>query len=209
MKIRPFLTTILFLSLSFTCFATKHIIFLHNKFLETHTLNDDHPQYGKVELNKINLKFKNAGFNVISNRRLPNRRLQEYTNTVISQIDSILDKHSSDTITVIGTSKGGYIAQMVSTQLNNPKLNFVFIGCFQDSDVKEYPNINFCGNILTIYEKSDPFGVSAIKRKQTSKLAIPNFKEVELNTGLDHGFLFQALDAWINPCIKWAKNDYK
>lgn len=135
--------------------------------------------------------------------------MQEYTNTVISQIDSILDKHSSDTITVIGTSKGGYIAQMVSTQLNNSKINFVFIGCFQDSDLKEYPNINFCGNILTIYEKSDPFEVSAIKRKQTSKLDIPNFKEVELNTGLNHGFLFQALDAWINPCIKWANNNYK
>jgi hypothetical protein len=208
MKVKPFLTTTLFLSLSLTCFATKHVIFLHNKFLETHTLNDQHYLYGKVEFNKITMDLKNAGFNVIADRRLPNKTLQEYTNYVVAQIDSILDKRSSDTITVVGTSKGGYIAQMVSTQLNNPKLNFVFIGCFQESDIQYFPEINICGNILYIYEKSDKYGTSAVERKETSQLKISNFKEIELNTGLKHGFLFKAMDEWLNPTIKWANCKY-
>ena len=191
------------------CIAKKHIIFLHNKFLETHNVNESHPKYGKVQLNEIKQKFKNAGFSTLINKRNSATKSDSAINQVIHQIDSIHKINSKDTITVIGTSKGGYLAQMVSSKLKNPKINFIFIGCFQESDIKEYPNINFCGNILTIYEQTDPFGVSAIKRKQTSKLFIPNFKEVELNTGLNHGFLFQALDTWINPCIKWANNNYQ
>jgi hypothetical protein len=81
-----------------------------------------------------------------------------------------------------------YIAQFVSTFAKNSDLNFVFIGSFQDSDIEEFASINFCGNILTIYEKTDIYGVTAIERKKTSKLKIKKFKEIELNTGLKHGF---------------------
>jgi hypothetical protein len=206
MKLLPLIFLLLFGNI---CTAKKHIIFLHNKFLETHTVKEAHLKYGKVQLNEIKHKFKKAGFSILINKRNSSVKSDSAVNQVIHQIDSIHKINSKDTITVIGTSKGGYLAQMVSSKLKNPKINFVFIGCFQESDIKEYPNINFCGNILTIFEKTDPFGVSAIKRKQTSKLPIPNFKEVELNTGLNHGFLFQALDTWINPCIKWGSNNYQ
>lgn len=46
-------------------------------------------------------------------------------------------------------------------------------------------------HVLTIYEKSDDYGVSAIRRKETSRLPIPHFKEIELNTNLGHGFLYK------------------
>ena len=206
MKLLPLISLLLFGNI---CAAKRHIIFLHNKFLETHTINESHPKYGKVQLNEIKQKFKQAGFAILVNKRNRATKSDSAINQVIHQIDSIHKINTKDTITVIGTSKGGYLAQMVASKLKNPQINFVFIGCFQESDIKEYPNINFCGNILTIFEKTDPFGVSAIKRRQTSQLPIPNFKEVELNTGLNHGFLFRALDTWINPCIKWANNDYQ
>ncbi|WP_278022076.1 hypothetical protein [Flavobacterium ginsengisoli] len=112
-------------------------------------------------------------------------------------------------ITVIGTSKGGYIAQFVSTFVANPDMNFVFIGCFMDTDIDQIPDLNWCGNILTIYEKSDIYGVSAIKRKETSKCKIDHFKEIELNTGLKHGFLYKVADNWIAPSKKWANGNYE
>ncbi len=127
-----------------------------------------------------------------------------------NQIDSLkLNGVKSNDITIIGASKGGYIAQYVSTISKDSHLNFVFIGAYQDSDIKEIPEINFCGNILNIYEKSDEYGVSAIKRKELSKLPIPHFKEVELNNGLKHGFLYIASDDWIKPCKMWAKQNYE
>jgi hypothetical protein len=91
---------------------------------------------------------------------------------------------------------------------NNPNLNFVFIASFRNNDIQDIPEINYCGNILTIYEKSDPFGVSALERKKMSTCEIKHFKEIELNNGLGHGFLFKPLKEWIEPTINWAKGNY-
>lgn len=213
------LLTILFTALYiFTAFSQektpnkdqRYIFFLHNKFIEENDLNTAHPEYGKAEYNEILASFRKDNFIVFSEKRKKNTNVADYAEKIVKQIKSLLKKGISPSkITVIGTSKGGYIAQFVSTYLANPDVNFVFIGCFRDVDIEEIPDINFCGNILTIYEKSDIYGVSAVKRKETSKLKVNHFKEIELNTNLKHGFLYKALDEWIVPCKKWANGNYE
>lgn len=189
----------------------NYIFFLHNKFLEENPDGTFADKYNiTVDYKGIMKSFKEDDFIVFSEKRKPETNAQEYAKKIVQQIDSLLLKGvQPNHITVIGTSKGGYIAQFVSTFAKNPNLNFVFIGSFQDTDITEIPTINFCGNILTIYEKTDFFGVSAIKRKETSKLKINHFKEIELNTGLKHGFLYIASDEWIKPCKMWAKRNYE
>lgn len=186
-----------------------YIFFLHNRFLEEHSLDEAHPEFGKVKYLEIISEFEKEGFKVISEKRAGNINARDYALHVKEQIDSLLLKGvSANKITVIGTSKGGYIAQYVSSFAKNPELNFVFVASYQDSDIDNIPEINFCGNILSIYEKSDTYGVSAVRRKEISNLKICNFKEIELNTGLRHGFLFLPLAEWIKPSVKWAKQDY-
>lgn len=188
----------------------NYIFFLHNKFIEENDSEVKHPEYGKAAYSEIIKAFKKDDFIVLSEKRKKNTDTEEYAEKIVSQIDSLLKIGvKPNHITIIGTSKGGYIAQFVSTIIANPNLNFVFIGCYQETDIENFPEINFCGNILTIYEKSDILGVSAIKRKMTSKLKINNFKEIELNTNLKHGFLFKPLKEWIEPCKMWAKRNYK
>ncbi|WDF61387.1 alpha/beta hydrolase [Flavobacterium sp. KACC 22758] len=213
------LLTILFTALyTFTAFSQektpnkdqRYIFFLHNKFIEENDLNTAHPEYGKAEYNEILASFRKDNFIVFSEKRKKNTNAADYAEKIVKQIKNLLKKGvSPNKITVIGTSKGGYIAQFVSTYLANPDVNFVFIGCFRDVDIEEIPDINFCGNILTIYEKSDIYGVSAVRRKETSKLKVNHFKEIELNTNLKHGFLYKALDEWIVPCKKWANGNYQ
>ncbi|WP_343697658.1 alpha/beta hydrolase [Flavobacterium sp.] len=209
-----FLISFLFSQLSFGQTQTsnkdqRYIFFLHNKFIEENDLNTAHPEYGKAEYNEILASFRKDNFIVFSEIRKKNTNASNYAKKIVKQIKNLLKKGvSPNKITVIGTSKGGYIAQYVSTYLANPDVNFVFIGCFRDVDIQEIPDINFCGNILTIYEKSDIFGVSAVKRKETSKLKINHFKEIELNTNLKHGFLYKALDEWLLPSKKWAEGNY-
>lgn len=188
-----------------------YVFFIHNKFLEENPDGTFAKDYNvKVEYNEILKSFKNDGFIVFSEKRQPKTNAVEYAKKVVKQIDSLISKGvQPNHITVIGTSKGGYIAQFVSTFAKNPNLNFVFIGSFQDTDIEEIPTINFCGNILTIYEKSDVYGVTATKRKETSKLKINQFKEIELNTRLKHGFLYIASDEWIQPCKMWARRNYE
>lgn len=41
--------------------------------------------------------------------------------------------------------------------------------------------------------------------KVNSKSNVTKFKEIELTTGLKHGFLFKALPEWIKPTITWVK----
>ncbi|WP_417592000.1 alpha/beta hydrolase [Owenweeksia hongkongensis] len=204
---------ILFYSLLSACVNDddeRFVFFLHNRFLEEHGLNESHPEFGKVEYSKIINEFEKAGLNVISEKREGNVNAREYAITVVAQIDSLLKTGiAASNITVIGTSKGGYIAQYVSTFANNPDLNFVFIASFRNSDIQNIPEINYCGNILTIYEKSDLYGVSAIARKENSTCKIVHFHEIELNTGMGHGFLFKSLKVWIDPTIKWSKGNYE
>jgi esterase/lipase len=203
---------ILFCSIMFAC-GTKNedrfIFFLHNRFIETHELNELHPEFGRTEYKEIVSEFEKSGFKVISEKRNGNVNARDYAVGIESQIDSLIKTGiESQKITVVGTSKGGYIAQYVSTLANNQNLNFVFIASFRNNDIQNIPEINYCGNILTIYEKSDHFGVSALERKKTSTCEIKHFREIELNTKMGHGFLFKPLKEWIEPTIKWANGNY-
>ena len=204
---------ILFCSALYACGQTsddRFIFFLHNRFLEEHGLDESHPEFGRTEYKEILAAFENCGFKVISEKRNGNVNAREYALEMVSQIDSlILSGTDPGKITIVGTSKGGYIAQYISTFANNPKLNFVFVASYRNADLENIPEINYCGNILTIYETSDPFGVSAIQRKENSNCKIKHFKEVELNTGLGHGFLFKPLKEWIEPTKKWANGNYE
>jgi hypothetical protein len=187
-----------------------YIFFLHNKFIEEHELEAEHPEYGRAEYEEIIKSFEKDDFIVLSEKRSKETDVEKYAEKIVLQIDSLLAIGiESNHITVIGTSKGGYIAQFVSMLMANPNVNFVFIGSFQETDMENHPEINFCGNILTIYEESDVYGVSAVKRKETSKLKINKFKEIELHTNLKHGFLFKALPEWIEPSKMWAKRNYE
>ncbi|MDT0651011.1 alpha/beta hydrolase [Autumnicola edwardsiae] len=187
----------------------RYIFFLRNRFLETHQLHESHAEYGRTEYKEIVAEFANNGFTVISEKRNENVNARDYAVGIVNQIDSLIRMGTKpNNITIVGTSKGGYIAQYISTLKGHPELNFVFIASFRDNDIENIPEINYCGNILTIYEKSDPFGVSAIRRKNNSSCEIKHFKEIELNTGMGHGFLFKPLKEWIEPTIKWANGNY-
>jgi len=215
--LQKLLFTFSLLLLSITIFSQtkanpeqRYIFFLHNAYVEQNDLSVAHPEYGKAEYHEILASYRKDNFTVFSEIRSKNTNAAKYAKKIVKQIKNLLkDGVPANKITVIGTSKGGYIAQYVSIYLGNPDVNFVFIGCFRDQDIAQIPEINFCGNILTIYEKSDEYGVSAIRRKETSKLRINHFKEIELNTNLKHGFLYKASDEWIAPSKKWANANYE
>ncbi len=187
----------------------KYIFFLHNRFIQLFDLNVVHPEYGRAEYNEILNQFRDSGFTVLSEKRPHDTRTEEYANKIKNQIDSLLNSGvSPDHITIVGTSMGGYIAQYASTYLKNPDLNFVLIGCYMENDIQTMPEIQLCGNILSIYEKSDTLGVSMQKRIEASQNKIPNFKEIELDTRLQHGFLYHPMEEWMKPTMQWAHGDY-
>lgn len=213
MKITSHLKKIILISCFFLCtnfvFAQHYILFLHNKFIEENESGIKHPHYGIAQYDEILDYYTKENFVVISEKRPANTDAKTYARKVTKQIDSLISKGVKPSkITVIGTSKGGYIAQFVSSLAKNKDLNYVFIGSCAEEDVVKIPDINFSGNILSIYEKSDVIGQSCTNMKFKSVNIVSRFKEIELNTGLKHGFLFKALPEWLEPSSKWAKQKY-
>jgi hypothetical protein len=183
--------------------AQNYVIFLHNMFTELYPLNEVHPEYGRCEYPEIVAAFRKEGFIVLSEKRPKGTNGDAYAQKVAMQVDSLIAKGIKPShITVIGTSKGGYIAQVASGLLKNTNINYVFIGCCDDSTAMHY-----YGNVLSIYEHSDVWHSCKLS-KDNSGNSIKHFKEIELNTGKKHGFLYHPLDEWIKPSVKWAKQDY-
>lgn len=185
--------------------AQHYVFFLHNRFLEEHRVGAYSKKYDcKVEYPQILDSLRKADLIVISELRPSNTYAHQYSQKVVGQIDSLQKMGvKSSQITVVGTSKGGYIAQYVSNALKNKEMNFVFIGSCAGNN----PEVKFYGNILSIYESSDSIGRSCSIMRDKSD-GINDYKEIELNTGLQHGFLYRALPAWLQPTIAWAKQKH-
>ncbi|WP_185117560.1 alpha/beta hydrolase [Chryseobacterium sp. PMSZPI] len=178
---------------------------MHNKFLEEHSLQEKHPKYGTAEYEEVLDRLRDNNTIVISEKRKAGTEPSVYAEKVKKQIDSLMKKGiPAEHITVVGTSQGGYIAQYVSYYEKNPQLKFVFIGAsFKDDSLEKDNNFRLYGKILSITEKSDDGHVSLSQEQRFIRSDIKDFKEIELATGMNHGFLFKALDAWIVPVKDW------
>lgn len=195
---------------AFNSSAEKYLFYLHGKILEDQGANASNPYFGIYKYNDILAAFRKEGFAVISEVRKKNTDVEQYADQVTDQINELLKKGiPANDITVVGASKGAVIAMFVSTLLKNKDVNFVFLAACNDGNFESFPEINFYGNILSIYEKSDDIGESCIRFKNKASTTINHYKEIEINTGLHHGFLFQPLPEWVTPTVKWSNGDYK
>lgn len=187
----------------------RYVFFLHNMFLETAGLEDAHPEYGKAEYREIVAAFEKEGFTVISEIRKRGTDGVVYAQKIKGQIDSLLGKGvKANAISVVGTSKGAYIAWHVAALVKKRQMNYVLIGICNETTLADNRSIEPCGNILSIYEKSDVLGQTCISLKSSSS-CIAAFKEIELHTGKKHGFLYKADPLWLKPAINWAKGNYE
>lgn len=187
--------------------SQHYIFYLHGKIVENQGPDavDNANGYGAYKYYDILDSLKKGKTIVISEVRPKDTQVKIYALKVKKQIDSLLKMGvAARDITVIGASKGSIIAMYASSLLKNSSVNYVFMAaCYEDESDQE---INFYGNILSIYEKSDAAG-SCMKIKNRSA-GINHYKEIEINTGLRHGFLYKPLKEWINPAKQWASNNY-
>lgn len=187
----------------------RYIFYLHGRIVEDQGANahDDKNGFGDYQYNDIVEAFRAQGLIVISEVRPRNTLVEDYAQKVKRQVDSLLKKGvKPEHITVLGSSKGSSIAMTACTLLRNSKMNFVFMSACSES---ANPDIEFCGNILSIYEKSDGWAQSCAAFKKHSRSSMPHYKEIGLNTGLRHGYLYKPLKDWMEPAIKWAKGGYE
>jgi hypothetical protein len=193
-------------------FSQGIIFYLHGKIVEDQGIPaiDTLQGYGTYQYEDILDAFRQKKFTVISEVRERATNPFDYARKLAQRIDSCIKKGvAPDQITVIGASKGAVIAMICSSYLGNKDVNYVFLAGCNKELLEGFSDIKFQGNILSIYEKSDDIGRSCSGFKNRPLQIIPHYKEIELHTGLKHGFLYRPLPEWVMPAIKWAANDYK
>jgi uncharacterized protein YbbC (DUF1343 family) len=187
---------------------SNYLFYLHGRIIEDQGVNAISKDYGVYEYRKILDTLKAAGFKVISEARPRNTDNDVYASKVVKLIDSLIKaKVPGENITVVGASKGAGIAIHVSSKLKNKKVNFVIMGVCGDDMDYSLDEFKVCGNILSIFEKSDPFASSCQKLFLMKSNCLGKSKEVELNLGLGHGFLYKPYKEWVVPAINWAKEN--
>jgi hypothetical protein len=180
---------------------SRYLFYLHGRIVEQGR-RPTSPQHGVYEYDQILDTFKQHGFVVISEQRSKGTDVEQYAAKVAGQIKHLIKEGvSPQHITVVGASQGSWIAMLASTYLKNRGINFVLIaGCSGEDELLKLVNLH--GNVLSIYERTDVAGTCQKVRDDAT--GIDKYEELELNTGLRHGFIYRPMLEWIEPTIAWA-----
>jgi hypothetical protein len=111
-------------------------------------------------------------------------------------------------ITILGASKGGYIAILTSNMLKNNELNFVIMAVCNPETIEDlkFQQVFLYGNVLSIYDSIDEFGGSCKGLLPTSKdQGRGKFNEIVLEVGIGHRILYKPLKEWITLVVEWAR----
>jgi hypothetical protein len=180
----------------------RYLIYLHGRIIEDEGRRPTSPDFGTYEYDAILDILRRSGFVALSDRRPPGTDSDSFATHVAQQVDSLLRLGvSPQAITVVGFSKGGWIAILASSRLHNPALSFVFMGACGPWAFQ--PDLHVTGRLLSLYETSDSLGVSCApmfaNRSPGSQI-----REIPLSLGLGHGTFFQPRSAWLDPVLAWA-----
>lgn len=182
--------------------SMKHIFYLHGMIIEVQGIKAVSPQFGPYEYTTIVDSLKATGAKVHAEVRTEKTDFNEFGKKVSKQIDDLIAKGvvPSD-ITVIGASKGGMIAMYIS-DMNLNKVNYVLLGSSSEFTRKTF-DWNLHGNILGIYEKSDTVAGDNYQYWIDKSTNASKFEQLQINTGLGHGFLYTPNKAWLKPMKEW------
>lgn len=186
--------------------SSRYAFYLHGRIVEERGRRPVDPGFGPYEYDAILDSLRRAGLTVLSEQRAPGIAIDTFVTRVTGQVDSLLRAGvPAASITVIGFSRGGAIAILASSRLNNPALNFVFMAACGPWAF-ERPDIRVTGRILSLYETSDTLGVSCaplFERRGAGSVV----REVPIALGLGHGTFYQPRPEWLAPAIAWARGD--
>jgi hypothetical protein len=181
---------------------------LHGKILEDQELPAISQKYGEYQYVEILKRLGIDGAVVVSEKRAANTQEIEYAEKVSVQLRALLAANvPAKSISVVGASKGSYIAIYVSHLMKNSALNFVLLGSCHPSLVEQFntAGITVYGNILAIrdYQDLDLSGSCDELAAHSKGVGLGRYQELVLRIGTGHGILYEPLDEWLGPTIRW------
>jgi hypothetical protein len=189
----------------------QYMFYLHGKIIEDQGIPAISETFGEYEYEAILEELSRHGFFVISEVRSKDTHAESYARKVAGQVNTLLDAGvPTKNITVVGVSKGAWIAIQVSHLLANEEVHFVILAICNPVALEVFRKnqIALKGNILSIYDGVDEFAGSCQELFSFSEgKGISTYDEIVLDVGTGHGILYQPLDAWVIPTVQWASGD--
>ncbi len=189
----------------------EYLFYLHGRIIEDQGIPAISSEFGEYQYHDILESFREHDFVVISEQREANTDAFIYAQKVSEQIRTLMEAGvSAEKITIVGASKGAFIAIFTSHLVYENKISYVFLGGCPTDELSFLiqDRMYLHGNILSIYDSADKFADSCKPFFLFSQgHGIGNYDEIVLDIGTGHGILYQPLDEWILPTVAWAKHN--
>lgn len=189
--------------------GSQYLFYIHGRIIEEQGIPAISPDFGEYEIGAILDELSQHEFVVISEQRPKNADSMVYARKIATQVRKLLNAGvPAKNITIVGASKGGYIAIMTSDILKNNELNFVIMAICNPETVKdlEFQQVFLYGNVLSIYDSVDEFGGSCEGLLPLPRGQGPGkYDEIVLEIGIGHEFLYKPLKEWIIPVVEWSR----
>ena len=184
----------------------RSVISLHGKIVETDGRTAVSPEHGPYEFDAIVEALRDDSTTVIAPLRAAGAGVVAHADSTAQRIRQLMAEGvKPERITVVGASKGGVIALVTSTRLDEPAVGYVVLGaCYADLEKDFQPRLH--GRVLSIYEASDS-GAQSCKAAFAASPGIAGHSEIRLETGLGHGFLFRPMREWVEPARGWVRRN--
>lgn len=182
--------------------ARRWLFYVHGRILELQGREAVSPEFGRYEYDAILKAFAARGFEVVSEVRTAEGGAA-FPARLAGQVGRLRQAGvPAERITVVGASKGGFLALAAAAELQHPGLSFVVLaGCGAES-VALAPRLR--GRVLSIYDTADRFSPSCRATFEAAPLLTAG-REVVLKLGHDHGLLYRPYPEWLEPAMRWAR----
>lgn len=184
----------------------EYLFFLHGKIVEEQGIRPSSPKYGVYEYEAILRAFAGQGFTVISEARPKDTPVRPYAEKVAAQVRELLARGvPPGRITVVGFSKGGVIALLVSTLLANDRVHFAFLAACNPK-VQESLDPRLRGRVLSLWDDPDEYASSCAPIFARSPKPLVH-QEVVFHDGLGHGYFFRPQKGWVERVAAWTRKN--
>jgi len=186
------------------------VIYLHGRIVQAEqSPRPVHPRFGPYELDAILGAFRAAGFVVDGGIRPKDDAVESAADRTASRVRELLASGvPPGRIGVVGASMGAGIALLASARLQEPEVRFAVLGACLSANVSALSASEGRGprgRILSIREKSDELTEPCPAFVQGSAAPGLQAREMVLETGLAHGFLYRPLPEWFDPVVSWLR----
>lgn len=184
--------------------TTHHIFYLHGRIVELQGRDAVHERFGPYQYDQILDSLAATNATLHSETRTADTGFVAFCEKTSNEINELIEQGTSPHhVTIIGASKGAVMAMYIANLNPNP-INYVLLGA-NNVAIERENDWNLHGRILGIYEKSDELAGRGYTHWINRSTNATTFEQLQIETGLGHGFLYQPLSAWWEPAKAWME----